>query len=394
MTLDDAINFILQTIESHPDSEIVPIEKSCGRFLAEKLSSHDDIPPFDNSQVDGYAVNSEYIKLNSPITISQRIPAGSNPKELDRSTTARIFTGAVVPKGSDAVVMQEQVDIENGKALFNKMIFPGQFIRRKGCDLKKNQIFFQKGRLLSAADIGMCASVGLKSLRVFKKLKIGVFSSGDELRQPGEKLLDGQIYDSNRPMVLSLARTLGLDTLDMGCLPDDLNQTIELLANASKKVDVLLTCGGVSVGEEDHIKSAVEKLGSIKLWKIKIKPGKPFAFGYVGKTVFMGMPGNPVSAWVTFALICRPYILKRAGGSDLSINPLYLECDFDWNKPNDRQEFLRGKVNKDGKLEIFKNQNSQILSSICFSEGLIEIPTKTSVSKGDKLHYYPFSMIV
>ena len=195
-------------------------------------------------------------------------------------------------------------------------------------------------------------------------------------------------------MVLSLARTLGLDTLDMGCLPDDLNQTIKLLANASKKVDVLLTCGGVSVGEEDHIKSAVENLGSIKLWKIKIKPGKPFAFGYVGKTVFMGMPGNPVSAWVTFALICRPYIIKRAGGSDLSINPLYLECDFDWSKANDRQEFLRGKINKEGKLEIFKNQNSQILSSICFSEGLIEIPTKTSVSKGDKLHYYPFSMIV
>ena len=394
MTLDDAIKFILQTIGSNPESETVPIEKSSRRFLAERLSSNDDIPPFDNSQVDGYAVNTNHIQLNTPITISQRIPAGSNPYELEKSTTARIFTGAVIPKSSDAIVMQEEVKIENGQAVFVKKILPGQFIRKRGCDLKKNQIFFERGRLLSAADVGMCASVGLKNLQVFKKLKVGVFSSGDELKQPGEKLNAGEIYDSNRPMILSLIKALGLDTLDMGCLPDDLNQTIKQIANASDKVDIILTCGGVSVGEEDHIKAAVETLGSINLWKIKIKPGKPFAFGYIGKTAFMGMPGNPVSAWVTFALLCRPYIIKRAGGNVPGNSTLFLESNFEWSKPNDRQEFLRGKINEDGKLEIFKNQNSQILSSICFSEGLIEIPTKTSVSKGDKLRYYPFSMIL
>ncbi len=394
MTLDDAIKFILQTIGSNPESETVPIEKSSRRFLAERLSSNDDIPPFDNSQVDGYAVNTNHIQLNTPITISQRIPAGSNPYELEKSTTARIFTGAVIPKSSDAIVMQEEVKIENGQAVFVKKILPGQFIRKRGCDLKKNQIFFERGRLLSAADVGMCASVGLKNLQVFKKLKIGVFSSGDELKQPGEKLNAGEIYDSNRPMILSLIKALGIDTLDMGCLPDDLNQTIKQIANASDKVDIILTCGGVSVGEEDHIKAAVETLGSINLWKIKIKPGKPFAFGYIGKTAFMGMPGNPVSAWVTFALLCRPYIIKRAGGNVPGNSTLFLESNFEWSKPNDRQEFLRGKINEDGKLEIFKNQNSQILSSICFSEGLIEIPIKTSVSKGDKLRYYPFSMIL
>ena len=394
MTLDDAIKFILQTIGSNPESETVPIEKSSRRFLAERLSSNDDIPPFDNSQVDGYAVNTNHIQLNTPITISQRIPAGSNPYELEKSTTARIFTGAVIPKSSDAIVMQEEVKIENGQAVFVKKILPGQFIRKRGCDLKKNQIFFERGRLLSAADVGMCASVGLKNLQVFKKLKVGVFSSGDELKQPGEKLNAGEIYDSNRPMILSLIKALGLDTLDMGCLPDDLNQTIKQIANASDKVDIILTCGGVSVGEEDHIKAAVETLGSINLWKIKIKPGKPFAFGYIGKTAFMGMPGNPVSAWVTFALLCRPYLIKRAGGNVPGNSTLFLESNFEWSKPNDRQEFLRGKINEDGKLEIFKNQNSQILSSICFSEGLIEIPTKTSVSKGDKLRYYPFSMIL
>lgn len=394
MTLDDAIEFILQTIGSNPESETVPIEKSNKRFLAERLSSNDDIPPFDNSQVDGYAVNTNHIQLNTPITISQRIPAGSNPYELEKSTTARIFTGAVIPESSDAIVMQEEVKIENGQAVFVKKILPGQFIRKRGCDLKKNQIFFERGRLLSAADVGMCASVGLKNLQVFKKLKVGVFSSGDELKQPGEKLNAGEIYDSNRPMILSLIKALGLDTLDMGCLPDDLNQTIKQIANASDKVDIILTCGGVSVGEEDHIKAAVETLGSINLWKIKIKPGKPFAFGYIGKTAFMGMPGNPVSAWVTFALLCRPYIIKRAGGNVPGNSTLFLESNFEWSKPNDRQEFLRGKINEDGKLEIFKNQNSQILSSICFSEGLIEIPTKTSVRKGDKLRYYPFSMIL
>ncbi len=394
MTLDDAIKFILQTIGSNPVAETVPIEKSSRRFLAERLSSNDDIPPFDNSQVDGYAVNTNHIQLNTPITISQRIPAGSNPYELEKSTTARIFTGAVIPESSDAIVMQEEVKIENGQAVFVKKILPGQFIRKRGCDLKKNQIFFERGRLLSAADVGMCASVGLKNLQVFKKLKIGVFSSGDELKQPGEKLNAGEIYDSNRPMILSLIKALGIDTLDMGCLPDDLNQTIKQIANASDKVDIILTCGGVSVGEEDHIKAAVETLGSINLWKIKIKPGKPFAFGYIGKTAFMGMPGNPVSAWVTFALLCRPYIIKRAGGNVPGNSTLFLESNFEWSKPNDRQEFLRGKINEDGKLEIFKNQNSQILSSICFSEGLIEIPTKTSVRKGDKLRYYPFSMIL
>lgn len=394
MTLDDAIKFILQTIGSNPESETVPIEKSSRRFLAERLSSNDDIPPFDNSQVDGYAVNTNHIQLNTPITISQRIPAGSDPYELEKSTTARIFTGAVIPKSSDAIVMQEEVKIENGQAVFVKKILPGQFIRKRGCDLKKNQIFFERGRLLSAADVGMCASVGLKNLQVFKKLKVGVFSSGDELKQPGEKLNAGEIYDSNRPMILSLIKALGIDTLDMGCLPDDLNQTIKQIANASDKVDIILTCGGVSVGEEDHIKAAVETLGSINLWKIKIKPGKPFAFGYIGKTAFMGMPGNPVSAWVTFALLCRPYIIKRAGGNVPGNSTLFLESNFEWSKPNDRQEFLRGKINEDGKLEIFKNQNSQILSSICFSEGLIEIPIKTSVSKGDKLRYYPFSMIL
>ncbi len=394
MTLEDALNFILQTVGSNPKSETVSIEKSSGRFLAETLSSHDDIPPFDNSQVDGYAVNSKQIKLNVPVPISQRIPAGSNPHELEQATTARIFTGAIVPKSSDSVVMQEDIEIENGKVVFDKKILPGQYIRKKGCDLKKNQIFFEKGRLLSGADVGMCASVGLRNLQVFKKLKIGVFSSGDELKQPGEELHAGQIYDSNRPMILSLVNALGLETLDMGCLPDDLNQTTKLIAKASNKVDIILTCGGVSVGEEDHIKAAVESLGSINLWKIKIKPGKPFAFGSIGKTAFMGMPGNPVSAWVTFVLLCRPYIIKRSGGSNFGSSPLFLESNFEWRKPNDRQEFLRGKINADGKLEVFKNQNSQILSSVCFSEGLIEIPNKTSVSIGDKLHYYPFSMIV
>ena len=393
MILDEVLSFILKNIKSPPKQETVSVKELCGRILANSLKSNLNIPPFDNSQVDGYAVNSEHFVMNVPVTVSQRITAGSNPFELEHSSAARIFTGAPIPRNSDAVVMQEDVEILNEKVLFKSRIYSGQNVRKKGADLRENQIFFHKGRLLSAADVGMCASVGLKEFQVFEKLKIGVFSSGDELKQPGEKLSAGQIYDSNRPMILSLVKSLGLKTLDMGCLPDDLVQTTQLLYEASKKVDIILTCGGVSVGEEDHIKDAVEKLGSIKLWKIKIKPGKPFAFGFIGKTAFMGMPGNPVSAWVTFALLCRPFIIKSAGGSHFSPQPLTIESDFEWNKSNDRQEFLRGKVNNDGKLELFNNQNSQILSSICFSEGLIEIPIKTFVSKGDKLNYYPFSMI-
>lgn len=393
MILKDAVEYLLGSIESTSAVEEISIVKSCGRILAENLKASQNIPPFDNSQVDGYAVKTSDINLSNLFSVSQRIPAGCPSSPLVNKTIARIFTGALIPKNADAVVMQEDVDLVNDRVRFSKKINPGQNIRKKGSDLKQDKVFFNTGRVLTAADVGMCASVGLNNLQVFEKISVGVFSSGDELKQPGENLSEGQIYDSNRPMILSLVNLLGLEPVDMGCLPDDLNQTTRLLAEASNKVDIILTCGGVSVGEEDHIKTAVETLGSIKMWKIKIKPGKPFAFGSIGNTPFLGVPGNPVSAWVTFALLCRPFLIKRAGGISLENTSLLLECNFEWPKSSNRQEFLRGKVNREGKLEIFNNQNSQILSSICFSEGLIEIPIDTVVRKGDKIKFFPFSEI-
>ncbi len=393
MNLEKAINFIFSSINAFPIVENIKTHQSYGRVLAENLSSPRDIPPFDNSQVDGYVVNSSDINQHESFVISQRIPAGFPGTNLQPSTVARIFTGACIPENSDSVVMQEETQLVDKKVTFKSKIIPGQFIRKKGSDLKKNQIFFETGRLLTAADVGMCASVGFENIKVFKKLRVAVFSSGDELKQPGENLDDGQIYDSNRPMIKSLVSSMGCDVIDMGCIPDDFNQTKEFLLNASKNVEVILTCGGVSVGEEDHIRSAVESLGEIHMWKIEMKPGKPFAFGSIGSAAFLGMPGNPVSAWVTFVLLCRPYLIKRSGGVTTKNNFFPVECDFDRFKSSDRREFLRGRIMSNGKLSVYKNQNSQILSSVCFSNGLIELPPGKIIKKGDKLNFYPFSEI-
>ncbi len=300
-SLNDTLGQLLEHAEGCglPAGESVPLFSALGKVLAHPVHSPIDVPAYDNSQMDGYAgVAVEMNNALEPLVVSQRIAAGHAGTALTPGTVARIFTGAPIPLGANAVIMQEQAVVgEDGRVRFTEPAAPGQNIRPRAGDLSIGQMILDRGVRLKPADLALCASVGLDRVSVRRPLTVAVFSSGDELRQPGEPLAHGQIYDSNRPMILSMVAELGFRVIDMGCLPDQLEVTKAQLAKASESADVILTCGGVSVGEEDHIKAAIGALGTLALWKVAMKPGKPFAFGTVGGATFMGMPGNPVAAW-------------------------------------------------------------------------------------------------
>jgi molybdopterin molybdotransferase len=351
------------------------------------------VPAYDNSQMDGYAgVAVEMNNALAPLLVSQRIAAGHPGSPLAPGTVARIFTGAAIPSGANAVVMQEQTAAEDAHSIrLLQPVAPGQNIRPKAGDLHCGQVILQRGRRLSAADIGLCASVGLARVSVMRRLRVAVFSSGDELRQPGESLSFGQLYDSNRRMILALVRGAGCTPIDMGCLPDQYAVTRDRLQQAASQCDALLTCGGVSVGEEDHIKSAISALGTLDLWKVAIKPGKPFAFGRVGEAVFMGMPGNPVAAWVTFCLLIRPALLTLAGARVSPPIGSRRPAAFDWPQPDSRLEYLRGWLDAQGAAHIHPRQNSSVLSSVTESAGLVEIPASTPVRTGESVRFIPYT---
>ncbi|MBM3376873.1 MAG: molybdopterin molybdotransferase MoeA [Betaproteobacteria bacterium] len=394
-TLEQATEQLLDRAAALVERESVPLDALLGRVLADPIVSAVDVPSFENSQVDGYALRLSDLPDSGGLPVSQRIAAGAPAGPLEPNTVARIFTGAPVPAGADAVAMQEDCEIDpDGQVLVRAPLKQGENIRPRGGDLRAGQTALPPGRRLSAADIGLIASLGHGHATVVRRLRVAVFSSGNELRQPGSPLDAGQIYDSNRPMVMSLVRGLGAEVIDMGCLPDRLDVTAGALAEASERADVILTCGGVSVGEEDHIKAAVQQEGALALWKIAIKPGKPFAFGKVGGADFLGMPGNPVSAWVTFVFLVRPFLLKRSGV--LLVDPRFHVCRaaFERSQPDPRQEFLRASLDAQGQVVPHARQNSQILSSIAESEGLVEVPMETPVRRGDLLRFYPFGSLL
>jgi molybdopterin molybdotransferase len=397
-TLDQTLAQLLEHANGCglPAGEPVPLFSALGKVLAQDIHSPIDVPAYDNSQMDGYAgIAVEMNNATEPMVVSQRIPAGHPGGALQPGTVARIFTGAPIPQGANAVIMQEQAVVDSeGCVKFTEPATPGQNIRPKAGDLKAGQLILEKGKRLKPADIALCASVGLDRISVRRPLTVAVFSSGDELRQPGESLQSGQIYDSNRPMILSMVAELGFRVIDMGCLPDQLDITKSQLKKASEAADVILTCGGVSVGEEDHIKNAIAAQGTLALWKVAMKPGKPFAFGTVGGATFMGMPGNPVAAWATFSLLVRPYLLARMGVAEITPLRWRIPAGFDWPTPDARHEFLRGRIGKEGLAQIHDRQNSGVLSSVTESEGLIEIPAATPVRKGEFVGFIPYTSLV
>ena len=406
LTAQQALEHLLSHAKPVSETQEVKTQEALGRVLANDVSSLVDVPPLDNTSMDGYAVRTADTQSSGSILkIAQRIPAGSIGTELKPGTAARIFTGAPVPPGADSVVMQEDcVVVEGSTDQVQVNIAPtsGQWIRRRGEDLTAGKTALSAGTFLRPQELGVAASSGLTHLSVKRRVKVATFFTGDELSLPGEPLKPGGIYNSNRDTLLACLKSLGCEATDLGIVPDHLEATRQALRSASSDHDLIITSGGVSVGEEDHIKPAVTAEGRLDLWQIAIKPGKPLAFGAVrksdqasdGEAWFIGLPGNPVSSFVTFLLFVRPFILKLQGREVKPLHSYLVRADFDWPKADRRNEFLRVKMNLQGGLDLFPNQSSGVLTSASWGDGLVDCPPGQPFKKGDLVKYIPFDALL
>lgn len=397
--VNEAMEFLLSHAVSVGDTETIPVKQALGRVLAIPVKSCVNVPPWNNSAMDGYAFKHADITEGEMLTVSQRIPAGSNGTQLDKATVARIFTGAPIPPGADTVVMQEHCTAGEGEVTIDKLPTAGANVRLAGEDVSEDQVVLEPGTLLGPQHLGMAASVGSAELTVYRKLKVAIFSSGDELVMPGDKLEAGQIYNSNQFTLSGLLEALGCEVINLGMVEDTLDATCDALSAAAEQADLILASGGVSVGEEDHVKPAVEKLGSLELWKIAIRPGKPLAFGHVKDVPFIGAPGNPVSLFVTFSVFARPFIKKMQGVTE-GLHPamLKLAADFEWKRPDKRREYARARMQRNDKGEmtvvVFPSRSSGVLSSVAWANGLAVIEIGQVIEKGDMVNFIPFSELL
>lgn len=405
LSVRDALDFMLGAARAPSATEIVSTLTANGRVLAEAQASTINVPSADNTQMDGYAVRAaDCASGNATLTVTQRIPAGQVGQFLAPGNAARIFTGAMIPEGADAVVMQEQCET-TGPGLVTVRHTPssGEWIRRAGEDIQAGSVILGAGTRLRSQELGLAASVGLASLPVYRKLRVAVFFTGDELVMPGEapggQLAPGAIYNSNRFTLRALLENLGCALTDFGIVPDTLAATRATLRNAARENDLIITSGGVSVGEEDHIKPAVEAEGRLNMWQIAVKPGKPLAFGEVdregGSAFFLGLPGNPVSSFITFLLFVRPFILRLQGvRTPVAPRSYAMRADFNWPKADRRNEFLRVRTNDAGGLELFSNQGSGVLTSTVWGDGLVDNPPGQTIAAGDIVRFIPFSELL
>lgn len=394
ISVEDALNTLLQAATPTTQQETLGLIQANGRILAVDVVSPLNVPGFDNSAMDGYAFRLADATETPPrFPVSQRIPAGFKAEYLDEGTAARIFTGAQIPEGADVVVMQEQCElIAGGKVQINAPVKLGQNIRRAGEDIAENAVVLKAGTRLRPQELGLLASIGIAQVPVRVQPKVAVFFTGDEIVEPGKPLAAGQIYNSNRYMIVALLQNLGCVVTDLGSVRDNLESTRHALRQAASGHDVVLTCGGVSVGEEDHVKAAVEAEGALNLWQIAIKPGKPLAFGRVGEAHFIGLPGNPVSSFVTFKILVEPF-LKTLMGNTQTTQPIPVTVGFDWPRADKRREFLRVRLEQiDGQTVAmpFKHQGSGVLTSCSFADGLLEVNPGETFSKGDVRMYWGF----
>jgi molybdopterin molybdotransferase len=401
--LDDALAELLShasTLTGADAVETVSTFDADHRVLAEDLVSELQVPPNDNSAMDGYAMRLADVPAEgTELPVSQRIAAGRAPQPLKAGTAARIFTGAPIPAGADTVQMQENCTALDGDRVRINRIPPlGDAIRRAGEDVARGSVVLASGTRLSPAALGLAASIGRATLQVARRPRVALFSTGDELVMPGEKapadMPPGAIYNSNRFLLRSLLERFGCQVTDLGIVPDSFDATVAALRTASKDHDLVLTSGGVSVGEEDHVKPAVQSLGELTLWQMAMKPGKPFAYGKVGGAHFIGLPGNPVSSFVTFLLMVRPFVLKLQGATRYRPDPLPTVANFNWPKADPRREFLRVARNANGGLELFSHQGSGVLTSMVWGDGLVDNPPSTPIAIGDLVRFLPFSELL
>jgi molybdopterin molybdotransferase len=403
LSLDDALPQLLSQAVALPHVDTVSTFEADGRVLAQDVTSALQVPPQDNSSMDGYAVRTVDCKqAGAVLRVTQRIPAGTHGTQLNAGEAARIFTGAPIPPGADAVVMQEDCEaLEGEQVKVNKAVPAGQWIRRSGEDVTRGATVLSKGTRLTPAELGLAASIGLAQLQVSARPRVALFSTGDELVMPGdvapEAMPAGSIYNSNRFFLRAMLQRLGCEVTDLGIVPDKREATIAALRDAAQHHDLILTSGGVSVGEEDHIKPAVESLGELNLWQLAIKPGKPFAYGKVNREAqgdachFMGLPGNPVSSFVTFLLLVRPFVLALQGVTKTDIPRTNMTAHFDWPRADKRREFLRVKRNTQGGLDLFPNQSSGVLTSAVWGDGVLDNPAGQTIAKGDTVRFISFA---
>ena len=412
MPVEEAQAAILAAAAALVSVERLPLLQTLGRVLAVDQFSTVNVPPCDNSAMDGYALRFSDLRADDaaidsgmasmPLPVSQRIPAGHMGQALAAGTVARIFTGAAIPAMADTVVMQEDTEqVGEGIRITDKVTL-GQHVRPKGQDIAAGSLVLARGRRLQAQDVGLLASIGVTEVEVFTRLKVAVISTGDELVEPGQPLAEGQIYNSNRYTLAALLLALGCEVIDGGIVADDFASTCQQLQSMAQQADLIISSGGVSVGEEDHVKAAVESLGELALWKLNIKPGKPLAFGNVMGIPFFGLPGNPSSVFVTFALLARPFLLRCQGQQEVAPLITTAVADFDWTRRGSRQEYLRARVvNRQPQageervlVELFANQSSGVLASTSWANALLILPPETTVARGDQVQVILLSELV
>ena len=396
LNVEQAIAELLRDAKAVGKTERINLMTATGRILAQDLESLIDVPGFDNSAMDGYALNtndSERARTEG-LEITQRIPAGSIGTALQPGTCARIFTGAPIPEDANAVAIQEICRVDNNRIFFDRELCNAENIRPRGNDIKTGSTILHDGTLLQAAHLGLAASVGIAEIDVYRKLRVAIFSTGDELVEPGKPLARGQIYNSNRYQLQALLESQGCEVIDLGTAADTFETTRDTLLQGAKQADLVMTTGGVSVGEEDHVKAALESVGELTMWRIKMKPGKPLVFGRIAEIPFIGLPGNPVSVFVTFLLFARPYLQTLQGKKLTEPQSYEVRAGFDY-RAKQRREYVRVRLNNDAPdgltAETFSRQGSDVMSSIAWSDGLVEIAEGATIQVGDMVRFLPFS---
>lgn len=399
LSADEALEFLLEASAASEKKESVSLDNSLGRILASDIHSTINVPGFDNSAMDGYAIalnDNQLLQKNLSFDIVDRIPAGSTGNELNKGCAARIFTGAPIPKGANTVIMQEECEVsEDGTQItIARAIKLNENIRPTGNDIVEDDVILSSGKQIQPQDISLASSVGVGELIVYKKIKVGVFFTGDELVEPGTPLSSGKIYNSNRYALVALLGQVGCEVINLGNIEDKFSATCDALEALESQCDLIMTTGGVSVGEEDHVKPAVESLGELNLWKIRMKPGKPLAYGKVKQTPFIGLPGNPVSSFVTFCIFSLPFIKKMQGNNNYQSKIIKVKANFECKRAKPRREYARARIDYSESTPVatlYPKQGSDVMSSIVWADGLVEIPENKTFESGELLNYYSLS---